>query len=214
MLADVIEHLVDPAFVLKKLRKMLTKNGRIVFSIPNMAHISIRLSLLEGKFEHTETGLIDKTHLHFYTKSEIERLFYEAGYEINNFKYTYASYPENLIKNRLEKNGLKFIGKNKSQLFESVESQAFQFVGSAKPSQKKKQHIPIKDLPHLKDSRQLDKIIKGLTAQAETSGSLKIELDSQIREVQRLQQQENRTGHRIVRKIYQAIDSIMGRAKQ
>lgn len=79
---DVIEHLVDPVSVLKKITKLLSKDGEILFSIPNMAHLSVRLMLLSGEFNYAKTGLLDNTHLHFYTFKEIERVFNEAGYEI------------------------------------------------------------------------------------------------------------------------------------
>lgn len=134
---DVIEHLVDPANALKRISKHLSKDGRIVFSIPNMAHISVRLMLLGGKFEYTETGLLDKTHLHFYTLEEIERVFHEAGLEINHMDFVEKDYPRALIRKVLQKSGLSA----KSKFFEissRPDAAAFQFVGSAKVSDRVK----------------------------------------------------------------------------
>lgn len=125
---DVIEHLVDPVEALKKVKSLLKKDGNIVFSIPNMAFIGVRLDLLDGNFDYTETGLLDKTHLHFYTKKEIERVFAEAGFVINQFDYVMKDYPKAVIKKELKKVGLtaseKFFKKAAS-----IEASAFQFVG-------------------------------------------------------------------------------------
>ena len=60
-----------------------------------MAHISVRLALLQGDFEYTQTGLLDKTHIHFYDQREVERVFNEAGYEITNLEFVKRTTPKN-----------------------------------------------------------------------------------------------------------------------
>ncbi|HEY8992980.1 MAG TPA: class I SAM-dependent methyltransferase [Candidatus Microsaccharimonas sp.] len=127
---DVIEHLVDPVAALKRTKTLLSKNGKIIFSIPNMAFIGIRLDLLDGNFDYTETGLLDKTHLHFYTKKEIEHVFEEAGFAIDTFDYVQKDYPKKVIKKELAKVGLtpnELFYKNAAK----IEASSFQFVGSA-----------------------------------------------------------------------------------
>jgi 2-polyprenyl-3-methyl-5-hydroxy-6-metoxy-1,4-benzoquinol methylase len=77
--ADVLEHLVDPLAVLTLAKQCLAPNGRIIISIPNIAHITIRLQLLLGSFNYTDRGILDRTHLHFYTKKSLIRMISEAG---------------------------------------------------------------------------------------------------------------------------------------
>jgi GT2 family glycosyltransferase/glycosyltransferase involved in cell wall biosynthesis/2-polyprenyl-3-methyl-5-hydroxy-6-metoxy-1,4-benzoquinol methylase len=86
MFGDVLEHLVDPAAVLIKIREYLSPQGYIVASIPNIAHGSIRLSLLRGEFRYTELGLLDRTHLRFFNRQTIEQLFSDSGYQIDTWR--------------------------------------------------------------------------------------------------------------------------------
>lgn len=88
MFGDVLEHLVDPKGALEKVRPLLRAGGCVVASIPNVAHASVRVMLLDGKFVYTEKGLLDHTHLRFFTKSGIETLFEEAGYRIRVWRRT------------------------------------------------------------------------------------------------------------------------------
>lgn len=134
---DVIEHLYNPASTLRSLKKNLKPNGMIVFSIPNMAHISVRLMLLKGDFEYANTGLLDNTHLHFYTKKEIERLFSEAGFTINVLNHTEAIYSDDQITDELGKLGIKYNNKL-AKILRDDSAHIFQFVGTAVMSTPKK----------------------------------------------------------------------------
>lgn len=86
LIGDILEHLKNPLQVLKKLRTVLNNDGFIVCSIPNIAHGSIRLQLLDGQFQYTETGLLDKTHLRFYTLNSILSMLNSAGFSITKLK--------------------------------------------------------------------------------------------------------------------------------
>jgi len=77
---DVLEHLRDPKRVLQMTRDYLTEDGFVVASVPNIAYPSIRLQLLAGNFDYTETGLLDSSHLRFFTKRSLIHLFEESGY--------------------------------------------------------------------------------------------------------------------------------------
>lgn len=79
---DVLEHLTNPALLLEKARKYLKPGGRIIFSVPNVAHWSVRFGLLLGHFRYAEKGILDKTHLHFYTLGTFRQLLREANYKI------------------------------------------------------------------------------------------------------------------------------------
>ena len=79
LLLDVLEHLVDPAALLARARSWLAPGGRLLISVPNVAHAAVRLSLLQGRFPRTETGLLDRTHLHFFDRSQLDHLLAGAG---------------------------------------------------------------------------------------------------------------------------------------
>jgi 2-polyprenyl-3-methyl-5-hydroxy-6-metoxy-1,4-benzoquinol methylase len=76
--ADVLEHLRDPLGMLNRLRGFLRPEGHFVISIPNVAHGSVRLALLSGRFEYRDIGLLDATHLRFFTRETFEQLLDEA----------------------------------------------------------------------------------------------------------------------------------------
>jgi SAM-dependent methyltransferase len=80
--ADVIEHLKDPLGAVRRLRPFLKEGGRFVISIPNVAHGSVRLALLSGRFEYRDWGLLDSTHLRFFTRETFERLLDDAGLDL------------------------------------------------------------------------------------------------------------------------------------
>jgi SAM-dependent methyltransferase len=80
--ADVIEHLKDPLGAVRRLQPFLKEGGRFVISIPNVAHGSVRLALLSGNFEYRPRGLLDSTHLRFFTRETFERLLDEAGLDL------------------------------------------------------------------------------------------------------------------------------------
>ena len=83
VLADVLEHLNDPDTCLMHLKNTLKDTGKIIVSLPNIAHGSIRLKLLKGNFQYEESGLLDKTHLHFYEFNSIIELFNRIGLYID-----------------------------------------------------------------------------------------------------------------------------------
>ncbi|HEX8754585.1 MAG TPA: class I SAM-dependent methyltransferase [Solirubrobacterales bacterium] len=76
--ADVLEHLRDPLAALTSLRPFLAADGAFVISVPNVAHGSVRLALLTGHFDYREIGLLDSTHLRFFTRETFEGLLDEA----------------------------------------------------------------------------------------------------------------------------------------
>lgn len=76
--ADVLEHLKDPLRVLKQLRRFLEPGGSFVISVPNVAHGSVRLALMSGHFDYQDLGLLDATHLRFFTRETLEQLLDDA----------------------------------------------------------------------------------------------------------------------------------------
>lgn len=88
VIADVLEHIIDPGVVLKALADhYLTENGRIIVSLPNIANWQIRLSLLFGRFEPADSGIMDKTHLHYYTVRSARLLLEASGISVTRMLY-------------------------------------------------------------------------------------------------------------------------------
>ena len=88
--ADVLEHLVSPQTVLKKIHPYLKPNGHVLTSIPNIMNASVIYGLLHGNFTYQDSGILDRTHLRFFTHKEILKLFAECGYEIDQLSGTGA----------------------------------------------------------------------------------------------------------------------------
>lgn len=79
---DVLEHTADPAAVLRRCRGHLTERGIIVASVPNVAHVGVRAMLLAGRWDYDERGILDRTHLRFFTKASLVDLLEDAGYAV------------------------------------------------------------------------------------------------------------------------------------
>ncbi|MET1133979.1 MAG: class I SAM-dependent methyltransferase [Aeromicrobium sp.] len=77
--ADVLEHVMDPVGVLADSARLLAPGGRIVISIPNVTHGSLRLALLQGRWRTTDTGLLDRTHIRFYSREGLLQMVADAG---------------------------------------------------------------------------------------------------------------------------------------
>ena len=79
LLLDVLEHLVDPIGVIRRLVPFLRPDGRILVALPNVAHWSVRFRLFRGHFDYTDSGILDRTHLHLYTIRTGRELLAHAG---------------------------------------------------------------------------------------------------------------------------------------
>ena len=90
VLADVLEHLREPERALREATELLRDGGRLVLSVPNVAHGALRLALLQGRWSYTETGLLDRTHLHFFTRSSLLQLLEGVGLAVDDLRATVA----------------------------------------------------------------------------------------------------------------------------
>lgn len=86
VLADVLEHLRSPAHALALVREALAADGHVFISVPNIANITVRLGLLFGIFEYRDRGILDHTHLRFYTLRTIRREVERAGFRIEELQ--------------------------------------------------------------------------------------------------------------------------------
>ncbi len=80
--ADVLEHLYDPWKTLFTLRDYLKPDGEVLASIPNVQNIDIVAGLLNGNWTYKESGILDATHIRFFTLSEIVKMFSATGYKV------------------------------------------------------------------------------------------------------------------------------------
>ena len=85
LLADVLEHLLDPWQFLERLRGVLAPHAVIAASIPNIANLWLLDELAAGRFDYTDDGLLDRTHIRFFTRKTIVALFERAGYTIERW---------------------------------------------------------------------------------------------------------------------------------
>jgi O-antigen biosynthesis protein len=124
LFADVLEHLRDPELVLRESLQLLKPNGTIITSIPNIGHSAIIMELLQGEFHYRSLGLLDNTHIRFFTRKSMLSLFDKAGLypqklltslldpSLTEFKQAYASFPwyvESLLRDRQDAHVYHFI---------------------------------------------------------------------------------------------------------
>lgn len=82
-MADVLEHLVDPWAALRQLRERTNAGCRLLLSVPNVRHYKVSLPLLlKGEFRYTDQGIMDRTHLHFFTRDSLVDTLSECGWRV------------------------------------------------------------------------------------------------------------------------------------
>lgn len=90
---DVLEHLSDPGAVLRALDQTLAPGGTVIVSVPNVAHLWVRLSLLAGRFDYADRGILDRTHLRFFTRRTLRELLRAAGLTVVELAVTPVPLP-------------------------------------------------------------------------------------------------------------------------
>lgn len=105
---DVLEHLRNPQSVLNASKELLNTNGKIFISVPNVAHNAIIMGLMEDEFNYSSTGLLDETHIKFFTKKTLETMINNCGLfiekytaifrepELTEFKQKYKDFPSSI----------------------------------------------------------------------------------------------------------------------
>lgn len=99
--ADVLEHLRDPWKVLARAAKIIKDDGSILISIPNVGHNSVIIDLINGKFNYRDLGLLDNTHLRFFTRESLLQMVADAGLRVEKEMNTYCAVEHTEFKNNL-----------------------------------------------------------------------------------------------------------------
>ena len=95
---DVLEHTRNPELILKATRTLLKQDGRIIVSIPNVAQWRVRFGLLFGNFQYADFGILDRTHLRFFTSESAKKMLEECGYRIVREDFSGFRLPHWLIR--------------------------------------------------------------------------------------------------------------------
>jgi 2-polyprenyl-3-methyl-5-hydroxy-6-metoxy-1,4-benzoquinol methylase len=88
VLADILEHLPDPQAVLQKLVDAQSSGSLFLISVPNIANFWMRLNMIFGRFDYTDRGILDRTHLHFFTRKTLIAMVKDTGLEIVSIQVT------------------------------------------------------------------------------------------------------------------------------
>lgn len=89
IMGDIVEHLNDSKSIMAKVYNWLKQGGRAALSVPNVMHASVLAKLLlHGRFEYQNDGILDKTHLRFFTRKEILILMQNSGFDLLHLSYT------------------------------------------------------------------------------------------------------------------------------
>lgn len=99
LFADVLEHLTDPASVIQKAVGLLKEAGEVLISVPNIAHSAVIINLINNKFEYKKIGLLDDTHIRFFTYASLQELLERCGLFPVLEDATYAAPSETEFKN-------------------------------------------------------------------------------------------------------------------
>jgi 2-polyprenyl-3-methyl-5-hydroxy-6-metoxy-1,4-benzoquinol methylase len=129
LLGDVLEHLRNAEAVLLKLHTYLTPSGFLVVSLPNIAHGSVRLALLQGHFAYQDVGILDKTHLRFFTLQSMCSLFESTGLTIQVLTRVRRGY----FKSEVEFDPLQVDIRTLKVISSDPEAASYQYIVRAAP---------------------------------------------------------------------------------
>lgn len=125
--ADVLEHLKNPERVLQMCRPLLKQDGRVLLSIPNVAHAALIAEMMEGRFEYRDEGLLDRTHIRFFTRQNILDIFGETGFKVDTID-TITWMPEQTEFTRILEELPPTL---RSYLFKNADALTYQFIVTA-----------------------------------------------------------------------------------
>jgi SAM-dependent methyltransferase len=129
--ADVLEHLRQPEVVVRQLTSLLSKNGRLILSIPNVAYAGLIAALLNGEFRYRGLGLLDATHLRFFTRKSLLEWLAGMGLSVVGLDVVRVE----LADSEFSREGLEgFAPALQQQLLSSEDALTYQFIVQALPA--------------------------------------------------------------------------------
>jgi len=129
--ADSLEHLLDPWLALKKVREVIPEHGYVVACIPNAQNWSVVGNLAIGNFRYQDSGLLDKTHLRWFTRQTMFELFEGAGFSVESVTSRIVGDPSNIPFLSIIREIAKFAGTDPE--IAARDSIPFQYVFKVKP---------------------------------------------------------------------------------
>jgi len=150
--ADVLEHLYNPVNVLKRAVSLLKEEGSVLLSVPNIAHNDVLISFYHDDMEYTQTGLLDDSHIRFFTANSLKKLCADAGLYMESLRYVQMSTfttEQARVRDAADETLYR-------QLFERKNGEVYQFVMEARhEAYAKEAHIqtivesPLPPLPYM-----------------------------------------------------------------
>ncbi|MFI8618133.1 methyltransferase domain-containing protein [Acidovorax sp. NPDC077693] len=139
--ADVLEHLRHPESVLAAARNMLSAEGRLLISVPNASYSGLIAELLKGEFKYRKEGLLDETHLRFFTRRSLVRFMTEQRWAIDTLEVIERPIPESEFKvefDDLPPSVARFI-------LSGPDALSYQFVGAARPVESAEEAVVVQE---------------------------------------------------------------------
>jgi 2-polyprenyl-3-methyl-5-hydroxy-6-metoxy-1,4-benzoquinol methylase len=205
ILGDVLEHLKEPLETLRRLKPFLHPEGYIVASLPNIAHGSVRLALMQGKFQYRPLGLLDDTHLRFFTRESVEQLFNEAGYMIGELERTTAG----IFQTEVEVDREAVTEEVLEMIQNDPESETYQFVLTAHPSGEAGRFAGLSNRVRLlsEELDRRDRLIYELNRRLRNLEELERRLENRNRRLAEKQREVTELTQRLAKRNHELADS-------
>ncbi|MGC9456465.1 MAG: methyltransferase domain-containing protein [Halothiobacillaceae bacterium] len=128
--ADVLEHLREPAQVLERLSSWLSPDGSLVISVPNVAHAGLVAGLMRGRFQYRPKGLLDQTHLRFFTRENLDWMLLESGWR----PLQWAANRVPVLDSEFASDWLALTEDQRTRLSKAPDADVYQFIVRAEPA--------------------------------------------------------------------------------
>jgi 2-polyprenyl-3-methyl-5-hydroxy-6-metoxy-1,4-benzoquinol methylase len=106
LMSNILEHLTDPGRVLREAHAAIRPDGRLLVSVPNVAHFRLRLALLRGRFDYADAGPMDRTHLRFFTRESLREMLEAQGWRVVRERFS-----PGLVASRLRGRALRVLAR-------------------------------------------------------------------------------------------------------
>ncbi len=154
LMLDVLEHMYDPWKTLAFLASHLGQGAQVIVSLPNAGHANVLCDLAEGYWHYQNSGLLDVTHIRFFTLFEMRKMFYETGFRImkTHFPVEYCvdpkRYPAHAFPAWVDFGGVKMIVKNQEHFVSLNSRQIFFNLQLAAGAELSPQELAFRHAPH------------------------------------------------------------------